>query len=84
MIYFTHTSQVSEIVNRPRSTIQGVIDRYRDRKTLKNKSRSGCTRKNEYTGQQIICQIKRNTTKIAIQCIISCVKVDTTYNIICK
>lgn len=63
MIYFTHTSQVSEIVNRPRSTIQGVIDRYRDRKTLKNKSRSGCTRKNEYTGQQIICQIKRNTTK---------------------
>jgi transposase len=54
-------AEISRIVSRPRSTIQGIIDRYGVRKRLQNNSRSGRPRKiNQYTGRVIIKMIKQN------------------------
>jgi transposase len=54
-------SEISRIVNRPRSTIQGITDRYGTRKTVKDNRRSGRPRKiNEYDGRAIIWKVKQN------------------------
>jgi transposase len=54
-------SEISRIVNRSRSTIQGIIDRYGTRKTVKDNRRSGRPREiNEYDGRAIIRKVKQN------------------------
>lgn len=54
-------SEIQKIVNRSRSTIHSIIDRYGERKTLVNKSRNGRPRKiDEHVGRIIIRKIKRN------------------------
>lgn len=54
-------SQISKIVQRARSTIQGIIDRYCIRKSNKNKKRTGHPRLiSKYTGRYIIRCVKRN------------------------
>ena len=54
-------ADISQIVNRPRSIIQSLINRYGLRKTLKNKSRSERSQKlNYYIGRIIIRMIKQN------------------------
>ena len=54
-------AEISQIVSRPRSTIQSIIDRYGVQKRLQNNSRNGRPRKiNQYTGQVIIKMIKRS------------------------
>lgn len=61
-------AEISRIVSRPRSTIQGIIDRYGIRKRLQNNSRSGRPRKiNQYTGRVIIKMIKQNPEISAIK-----------------
>ncbi|CAK9827588.1 Transposable element Tcb1 transposase [Anthophora retusa] len=54
-------SEISSIVNRARSTVQSIIDRFGERKTVSNKRRSGRPRKiNEYDRRLIIRKVKQN------------------------
>jgi transposase len=53
--------EISRIANRPRSTIEGITDRYGTRNTVKNNRRSGRPRKiKEYDGRAIIRKVKQN------------------------
>jgi transposase len=61
-------AEISRIVNRSRSTIQSITDRYGIRKMLQNNSRSGRPRKiNQHIGRVIIKMIKRNPEISAIK-----------------
>lgn len=61
-------SEISRIVNRPRTTIQSVVDRYGARKSLQNNSRSGRPRKiNQRVGRSIIRMIKENPRISAVK-----------------
>ena len=61
-------SEISRIISRLRSTIQSIIDRYRQRNRLQNNSRSGRPRKfNQYTGRVVIKTIMRNSKISAIK-----------------
>lgn len=54
-------SEISMIVNRGKSTIKRMIDRYGERKSNENLRRSGRQRKiNEYSGRAMIRKIKKD------------------------
>lgn len=54
-------SEIARVVNRPRSTVQSIINRVKSQKTVKNKRRTGRPRKlNEYDRRIIIHKIKQN------------------------
>ena len=56
-------SQISKIVNRPRATIQHIIDRFCERKSLKNARRTGRPRKlSKYCENVIIRKVKKKST----------------------
>lgn len=59
-------SEIAVSVSRPRSTVQGVINRYSERKTTKNKPRSGRPRKiTEEDRRYIVREILKNPKKSA-------------------
>lgn len=54
-------AEIARIVNRLRSTIQSIIDRFGVRKTVQNKQKSGRPKQfNEYVGRIIIRKVKQN------------------------
>lgn len=62
---FKSLSQISEIVDRPRSTIQNIINRYGKSKSLKNEAKTGRPTKLNQRAQRTVVKKVRQNPKIS-------------------
>lgn len=58
-------AEIGNIIGRPRSTVQGIIDRFCERKSLKNKPRSGRPEKLSGADKRVILRLIKNNPKLS-------------------